>query len=148
MGDSSKKLLPCPFCGSDLMVIVPDTYDTRYVRCSDCFSKGEPRATEDDAIDAWNARHNDTVTTLQAKVARLEAQQSDPSHAARVLLGDDMHISKMAKAMHDGPLGADDHWFSAANEQGAWCVDMARAALRAIALDTTTATCDNTREGE
>lgn len=50
-----------------------------------------------------------------------------------MLLADDLNVSQMAKAMHDGPLMADDHWFSAATEQGGWCVDMARAALRAIA---------------
>ncbi|MEP4960316.1 MAG: hypothetical protein ABJU19_13585 [Roseobacter sp.] len=53
--------------------------------------------------------------------------------AANVLLADDLNVSQMAKAMQDGPLMADDHWFSAATEQGGWCVDMARAALRAIA---------------
>lgn len=52
--------------------------------------------------------------------------------AAKVLLGDDIAISKMAEAVHDGPLGADDHWFSAARPQGAWCVEVVRAALRAL----------------
>lgn len=56
--------------------------------------------------------------------------------AARVLLGDDIQIARMAEAIHNGPLGADDHWFSAATKQGAWCVDVVRAALRAIAGDT------------
>ena len=59
-----------------------------------------------------------------------------PAAAARVLLGDDIQIARMAAAVHDGPLGADDHWFSAATKQGAWCVDVVRAALRAIAGDT------------
>ena len=56
--------------------------------------------------------------------------------AARVLLGDDIQIARMAEAIHDGPLGADVYWFSAATKQGAWCVDMVRTALRAIAGDT------------
>lgn len=55
--------------------------------------------------------------------------------AARVLLADDTLISRMAEAIHDGPLGADDQWFSAATPQGAWCVDVVRAALRAIGGD-------------
>jgi hypothetical protein len=53
--------------------------------------------------------------------------------AARMLLADDVNLAKMAEAMHDGPLGADDHWFSAAREAGAFCVDMAREGLRALA---------------
>ena len=56
--------------------------------------------------------------------------------AARVLLADDIQIARMAGAVHDGPLGADDYWFSAATESGAWCVDAVRVALRAIAGDT------------
>ena len=58
-----------------------------------------------------------------------------PAIAAQVLLGDDINISKMAKAMHDGPLGAGDHWFSASTEAGGWCVEMARTALKAIAQE-------------
>lgn len=53
--------------------------------------------------------------------------------AARVLLADDVAISRMAEAIHDGPLGANGHWFSAATKKGGWCVDVARAALRALA---------------
>lgn len=53
--------------------------------------------------------------------------------AARALLADDVALSKMAGAVHDGPLGADDYWFSAATPQGGWCVDVVRASLRALA---------------
>ncbi|MGL4196209.1 MAG: hypothetical protein ACRCSX_00390, partial [Allorhizobium sp.] len=53
--------------------------------------------------------------------------------AAGVLLADDVAISRMAEAIHDGPLGAEGHWFSAATEQGGWCVDVVRAGLRALA---------------
>jgi hypothetical protein len=40
-------------------------------------------------------------------------------------------IEKAARAMHDGPLGADDHDFDAPEnaKQRAWCIDMAKAAL-------------------
>lgn len=53
--------------------------------------------------------------------------------AARAILSDDIAISHMAQALHDGPLGADDHWFSAARPEGGWCVDAVRVVLRAIA---------------
>lgn len=60
----------------------------------------------------------------------------DPvSEAAKVLLGDDVSLSKMAEAMHDGPLGADDHWFSASTNAGGWCLDCVRTALRALTKD-------------
>lgn len=52
--------------------------------------------------------------------------------AAHVLLSDDIALCRMAQAMHDGPLGADDNWFSASTNAGAFCLDMARAGLRAI----------------
>lgn len=64
-------------------------------------------------------------------------------------------IIRMARAMHDGPLGADDHVFDATTAQGNWCMDMARAALDAIDLSELTPTpeqikaftkgCDATR---
>lgn len=56
---------------------------------------------------------------------------SDPQYELDKLseVDRDILLSKMAQAMHDGPLGADDHWFSASTKQGGWCVDMARAAL-------------------
>lgn len=63
-----------------------------------------------------------------------QTTQADPvREAAQVLLDDDISLSKMAEAVHDGPLGADDHRFSAATKQGAWCLDVVRAALRALA---------------
>lgn len=64
--------------------------------------------------------HDDTVTTLQAKVARLE----------QIL----MDVADPSACPSYGDPGA--------------IRDYARNALRAIAIDTTTATCDNTREGE
>ena len=60
------------------------------------------------------------------------AQPVTVQDAARRILSDDIAISHMAQALHDGPLGADDHWFSAARPQGAWCVDAVRVVLRAI----------------
>lgn len=56
-----------------------------------------------------------------------------PALAAEVLLGDDFILSAMAKALHDGPMGADDYTYSAATEQGKWCLDAVRAPLKAIA---------------
>lgn len=77
--------------------------------------------------------------TLRGELWRLAQEVAHPpqpsvsiAEAAEVLLGDDIAISRMAEAIHDGPLGADDFEFSAARPQGAWCVDVVRAALRAL----------------
>ena len=79
------------------------------------------------------------VVPAEGLVEALRAQQPAApvsgvtvQEAARVLLADDTAICKMAEAVHNGPLGADDHWFSAARPQGAWCVDVVRAALSAL----------------
>lgn len=69
----------------------------------------------------------------EATIAAHVAQPLTVQDAARRILSDDIAISHMAQALHDGPLGADDHWFSAARPQGAWCVDAVRVVLRAIA---------------
>jgi hypothetical protein len=74
--------------------------------------------------------------TIDTPTATQPAQVS-VADAAKMLLDDDIALSKMAQAMHDGPLGADDHWFSDARPQGAWCLDCVRAALRAISGDRT-----------
>jgi len=81
--------------------------------------------------EEWVADQEETAEAIRALTPPDLA-----AAAARVLLGDDIQIARMAAAVHDGPLGADDHWFSAATKQGAWCVDVVRAALRAIAGDT------------
>lgn len=80
-------------------------------------------------------RVGDGAELLDAYHAALSpVPQADPVRgAAQVLLDDDISLSKMAEAVHDGPLGADDHRFSAATKQGAWCLDVVRAALRALA---------------
>lgn len=73
-------------------------------------------------------------TSQPGEASVSSAPAHDPvAEAARALLADDIAISKMAQAIHDGPLGADDEWFSASSPQGAWCIDAVRAALRARA---------------
>lgn len=61
------------------------------------------------------------------------AQDMTVQEAARLLLDDDVTLSKMAEAIHDGPFGADDKWFSASTRAGGRCLGYVRAALRAIA---------------
>ena len=70
--------------------------------------------------------HDDTVTALQAKVARLEA----------------------ALETYADPCDAQEDGDGSCGYEGNMCCKVARTALSAIFLDTTTATCDNTREGE
>ena len=75
----------------------------------------------------------DTALAAHAAMKERTSTLSPVAAAAGVLLADDVAISRMAEAIHDGPLGAEGHWFSAATEQGGWCVDVVRAGLRALA---------------
>ncbi len=51
------KLLPCPFCGSDKVILRPEDNDTwGHIRCLSCNALGPP-ACELNAINAaWNGR--------------------------------------------------------------------------------------------
>ena len=88
----------------------------------------------DDCIEDWS-KANDQICRLTAELDAMRdaLKPLTVQDAARRILSDDIAISHMAQALHDGPLGADDYWFSAARPQGAWCVDAVRVVLRAIA---------------
>lgn len=83
-----------------------------------------------DEINDFLSGKADFVAWMQDRVMPQPLTVQD---AALRILSDDIAISHMAQALHDGPLGADDYWFSAARPQGAWCVDAVRVVLRAIA---------------
>lgn len=95
-------------------------------RMAECYDELDP-----DGYNGWG----DIVSHLDIELGAIRALTPPDvtAAAARVLLADDVALSKMAEAVHDGPLGADEYWFSAATPQGGWCVDVVRAALRAIA---------------
>ena len=83
------------------------------------------------------------VEMLRALVAErdtLQAQLNSTAHAAKVLL--DVYN----EASQDG-CNLRMMAFGAEVNREPWELSLVQA-LRAIALDTTTATCDNTREGE
>ena len=71
--------------------------------------------------------HDDTMTSLKAKAARLEAALEAADDLAAII--DNFKYGEIPLELFSERQGY-------------------RNALRAIALDTTTATCDNTREGE
>lgn len=48
-----EELLPCPFCGSGCHLA--DT-GNKWISCNSCDAEGPVRATEQDAIKAWNVR--------------------------------------------------------------------------------------------
>ena len=52
---------------------------------------------------------------------------------AQLFLSDDILLSRMAKAMHDGPLQAGDYEYRADTKAGGWCLDCIREGLKAIA---------------
>lgn len=51
------KLKPCPFCGSN-GVVVDEICPSRYVRCRGCGAEGGLRDSRDEAAAAWNRRTN------------------------------------------------------------------------------------------
>lgn len=53
----TEKLKPCPFCGSD-DVVVEETYASGYVRCRGCGAEGGFRYSHEEAAAAWNSRTN------------------------------------------------------------------------------------------
>ena len=50
-----EELKPCPFCGSD-DVVVEETDTSGYVRCRGCGAEGGLRYSHDEAAAAWNSR--------------------------------------------------------------------------------------------
>lgn len=63
------KLKPCPFCGSD-DVVLDETYTSGYVRCRVCGAEGGLRYSHDEAAAAWNSR-----TDAKVLVARLNVSE-------------------------------------------------------------------------
>ena len=73
---------------------------------------------------------DDYRTCARAAIAAMPSPTVQ--EAARVLLNDDISLSRMSKAMHDGPLGADEYEYRASTKAGGWCLECVRAALRAL----------------
>lgn len=85
------------------------------------------------ALTAENDRLKARVAELEGVLRTIYPAPITPKQAAKVLLGDDITISRMAKAMHDRPLMCDEYEYRADTEAGRFCVEMAHTALRAIA---------------
>lgn len=62
------ELLPCPFCGSIRVSGVTLSDETRMFRefgcCEDCGASTTTYATKQEAIDAWNTRHERTCENV------------------------------------------------------------------------------------
>ncbi len=50
----NEKLLPCPFCGGDVVILIKEQY--RFVRCVNCRARSEAHFHSSIAINAWNTR--------------------------------------------------------------------------------------------
>lgn len=112
-------LLPCPFCGAEKMLTTTNEFGGFCLTCENCDAVGPPSEYDPEQMrEAWNTRAAMLSPTVQ--------------EAARVLLNDDISLSRMSKAMHDGPLGADEYEYRASTKAGGWCLECVRAALRAL----------------
>ncbi len=51
------ELKPCPFCNwpAELVAGSDEPY---WVQCTDCGAQGAPEGTTEEAIKAWNTRHD------------------------------------------------------------------------------------------
>jgi len=47
---------PCPFCGSELLLLEPTETGKCYIACAECGSRSGNYAKKEDAIEAWNKR--------------------------------------------------------------------------------------------
>jgi len=50
------KLKPCPFCGSEKVILEDDMQEVYWVLCFECNATGPPKNTEAEAFEAWNKR--------------------------------------------------------------------------------------------
>ncbi len=67
--DSEIKLKPCPFCGEKDAIGI-ESYkssgiDWFYVTCHECMAQGTTCGTEQDAVDTWNWRAEQTGEWLE-----------------------------------------------------------------------------------
>lgn len=69
-------------------------------------------------------------------LSQITTQPVDVTEAAKVLLSDDIALSRMARAIHDGPLLADEYEYRADTKAGGWCLDCVRVGLRALTQQT------------
>ena len=52
--------LPCPFCGSSVVVLTSNGIGQCYVECDQCGADGPTSANQDASIEAWNTRQPPT----------------------------------------------------------------------------------------
>jgi Lar family restriction alleviation protein len=51
------ELKPCPFCGSENLIVVKEGPLSKWVACMDCYAQGPVEfGEEEQAISAWNKR--------------------------------------------------------------------------------------------
>lgn len=59
----NEELKPCPFCGSDDVVVYSDHGAWRGA-CLDCDSEGRPTGEHERAVEAWNSRTSPALIGL------------------------------------------------------------------------------------
>ncbi|MBL4768118.1 MAG: Lar family restriction alleviation protein [Rhodobacteraceae bacterium] len=74
---NTPELLPCPFCGGDAELQVPENDDVKLaiVMCMKCYSVGSEQFTDNQAITAWNTRTPPQAPDDQAQLKALNSQE-------------------------------------------------------------------------
>ena len=106
----SEDLKPCPFCGGDAMLVTP-AKGNPYICCEEKFCTG-PKASEAEAIAAWNTRATgwQPIETAPRDGAWLLACRffDGGSFVTRVVHWSDDFDEWMVS--HDGFFTAPTHW--------------------------------------
>jgi hypothetical protein len=92
VNQDDRKLLPCPFCGSEAGL--GRGRDGPFVNCIDCLASTNilvPQGqTEAEAIAAWNTRTSVPLPTLTGEVERLRTALIEAGRSAGALLADEV----------------------------------------------------------
>lgn len=55
----SEELKPCPFCGSEDLIVLKKRNTPKWMQCANCLSSTGTYNTVEEVIEAWNRRVSD-----------------------------------------------------------------------------------------
>lgn len=72
--DEEVKLEMCPFCGSENIALGRTKLSLSVVKCRGCGARGKNCSTDEEAVDAWNYRHelHEVIAAYERELQRLK----------------------------------------------------------------------------